>query len=138
HIGRTVGVTEGKPQLEDGCVVDVSTVVWCTGFRPNYEFLDLPSLPWDAKGLPVARHGIAEQIPGLYFIGLPFQVGLTSTLVGGAGRDAALVVRHIGQQRKFAATRRSAQLLPGKPAASAPLLSGVGHAHERNGGVAQR
>ena len=41
------------------------------------------------KGLPIAPHGIVEQIPGLYFVGLPFQVGLTSTLVGGAGRDAA-------------------------------------------------
>jgi putative flavoprotein involved in K+ transport len=80
--------------------VDVSSVVWCTGFRPNYEFLDLPSLPWDAKGLPVAPHGIVEQIPGLYFIGLPFQVGLTSTLVGGSGRDAALVLRHIEQRRR--------------------------------------
>jgi putative flavoprotein involved in K+ transport len=100
HVVRTVGVTEGKPHLEDERVVDVSSVVWCTGFRPNYEFLDLPSLPWDAKGLPVAPHGIVEQIPGLYFIGLPFQVGLTSTLVGGSGRDATLVLRHIEQRRR--------------------------------------
>lgn len=98
HIARMVGVREGKPHLEDGRMVEVSSVVWCTGFRPNFEFLDLPGLPLDAKGLPVAPHGIVAQIPGLYFMGLPFQVGLTSTLVGGAGRDAALVMRHMEQK----------------------------------------
>jgi len=84
--------------------VDVSAVVWCTGFRPSYEFLELPDCPFDDKGLPIAPHGIVGQIPGLYFVGLPFQVGLTSTLVGGAGRDAGLVVRHIAQQRNIAPT----------------------------------
>jgi putative flavoprotein involved in K+ transport len=102
HVARMVGVTGGKPRLEDGRIVDVSSVVWCTGFRPNYEFLDLTNLSLDAKGLPVAPYGIVEQIPGLYFMGLPFQVGLTSTLVGGAGRDAALVTRHIEQRQQLA------------------------------------
>jgi putative flavoprotein involved in K+ transport len=93
-------VIEGKPHLEDGRVLDASSIIWCTGFRPDFMFLDLPGLPLDAKGLPVAPHGIVEQIPGLYFVGLPLQVGLTSTLVGGAGRDAALVCQHIEQKRK--------------------------------------
>jgi putative flavoprotein involved in K+ transport len=104
HVARMSGVTEGKPCLEDGRVVDVSAVVWCTGFRPNYQFLELPDLPLDGEGLPIAPHGIVEQIPGLYFVGVPFQVGLTSTLVGGTGRDAALVVRHIAERRQTAAT----------------------------------
>jgi putative flavoprotein involved in K+ transport len=101
-VPRLAGVTEGKPSLEDGRGLDVSTVVWCTGFRPNYQFLKLPELLLDGKGLPIAPHGIVGQIPGLYFVGLPFQVGLTSTLVGGAGRDAALVVHHIARQQNVA------------------------------------
>jgi putative flavoprotein involved in K+ transport len=103
-VARLAGVKEGKPSLEDGRRLDISTVVWCTGFRPNYQFLELPELSLDGKGLPIAPHGIVEQIPGLYFVGLPFQVGLTSTLVGGVGRDAAQVVRHIAQQRNLAVT----------------------------------
>ena len=103
HVARLAGVTEGKPSLEDGRELDISAVVWCTGFRPNYQFLELPELLLDGKGLPIAPHGIVEQIPGLYFVGLPFQVGLTSTLVGGAGRDAQLVMRHIARQRNVAA-----------------------------------
>jgi putative flavoprotein involved in K+ transport len=103
-VARLAGAAEGKPSLEDGREVDISAVVWCTGFRPNYQFLQLPELVLDGKGLPIAPHGRVEQIPGLYFVGLPFQVGLTSTLVGGAGRDAALVVRHMGRERNVAAT----------------------------------
>jgi putative flavoprotein involved in K+ transport len=103
-VARLAGVTEGKPSLEDGRELDISAVVWCTGFRPNYQFLELPELLLDGKGLPLAPHGIVEQIPGLYFVGLPFQVGVTSTLVGGAGRDTALVVRHLARQRNVAAT----------------------------------
>jgi hypothetical protein len=96
--------------LEDGRALDVSAVVWCTGFRSNYNFLELPGCPFDGKGLPMAPHGIVRQVPGLYFVGLPFQIGLTSTLVGGAGRDAALVVRHIAQQRDVAAASNSVEL----------------------------
>jgi putative flavoprotein involved in K+ transport len=108
HVARLAGATEGKPRLEDGRVLDVSAVVWCTGFRPSYEFLELPDCPFDSKGWPIAPHGIVEQIPGLYFAGLPFQVGLTSTLAGGADRDAMLVVRHIARQRNELKSRMPA------------------------------
>jgi putative flavoprotein involved in K+ transport len=122
HVPRLAGVTDRKPCLEDGRGVDVSAVVWCTGFRPDYEFLELPDCPFDSRGLPIAPHGIVEHIAGLYFVGLPFQEGLTSTLVGGAGRDAQLVVRHITQQRKVAATSSTGQLRTVKLEASAQLL----------------
>jgi putative flavoprotein involved in K+ transport len=137
HVARLAGVTEGKPCLEDGRVVDVSAVIWCTGFRANYEFLELPDCPFDGKGFPIAPHGIVERIPGLYFVGLPFQVGLTSTLVGGADRDATLVVRHIGRQRNVAATASRGQLRPGKPAASARLLPEIVHSTDENRRIAR-
>ena len=98
-VPRVAGVRDGHPQLEDGAVPEVSAVVWCTGFRPNHECLDIPELPRNAKGWPIAPHGVVEAIPGLFFVGLPFQVGLTSTLVGGVGRDAEFVVREIETRR---------------------------------------
>jgi putative flavoprotein involved in K+ transport len=110
HVARLAGAANGKPYLEGGREVDVSAVVWCTGFRPSFEFLEMPGCPLDSKGSPIAPHGIVEQIPGLYFVGLPFQVGLTSTLVGGAGRDAALVVGHIARKRNVAATASGVEL----------------------------
>jgi putative flavoprotein involved in K+ transport len=95
HVPRVAGVSGGRPQLEDGRVVDAAAVIWCTGFVPHYPFLDVPACPFDAKGKPIAPHGVVRQAPGLYFLGMPFQTGLTSSLVGGVGRDAAHVVGHI-------------------------------------------
>lgn len=98
HIPRVSGVVDGKPRLDDGRILDVSAVIWCTGFRSDYLFLDFPALRFDEKGRPIAPYGIVSEIPGLYFLGVPFQVGLTSSLVGGVGRDAAVVVRHIVEE----------------------------------------
>ncbi len=137
HVARLAGVTDGRPRLEDGRGVDVSSVVWCTGFRPSYEFLHLPEYLFDGKGLPIAPHGIVGQMPGLYFVGLPFQVGLTSTLVGGAGRDARLVVRHITQHRNVAAIESGEQLGSAKLRASSQHLSGGVHAPQEES-IAQR
>ena len=138
HVARLVGVTEGKPCLKDGRTPDVSAVVWCTGFQPGYSFLELPDCPFDRKGFPIAPHGIVGQIPGLYFVGLPFQVGLTSTLIGGAGRDAQLVVRHIAQERGVDAIASPALLRTGKPQASAQLLSEIVNGADKNRRLAQR
>jgi putative flavoprotein involved in K+ transport len=94
-VPRLADAQNGKARLENGRILEIAAIVWCTGFLPNYPFLDSPALSLDEKGWPVTDHGSAPQIPGLYFLGLPFQVGLTSTLLGGAGRDAELVVRQI-------------------------------------------
>jgi putative flavoprotein involved in K+ transport len=72
---RLAGVQNGKARLENGRVLETAAVVWCTGFLPNHSFLDFPALSFDEKGWPVTDHGSASQISGLYFLGLPFQVG---------------------------------------------------------------
>ena len=41
-LARTVGVRDGLPVLDDGRVVDVRNVVWCTGFRPDFSWIDVP------------------------------------------------------------------------------------------------
>jgi putative flavoprotein involved in K+ transport len=90
---RTVGVRDGRPLLEDGTVLDVASVVWCTGFRPDYGWIHLPVT--DEDGWPVLHRGAAVAAPGLYFLGVPFLSGFTSMLVLGAGRDAEMVVRQV-------------------------------------------
>jgi putative flavoprotein involved in K+ transport len=89
------GVKNGYPLLEDGTVLNVSNVIWCTGFRPNFGWLDLP-LPTH-NGLH--NRGIVESCPGLYFMGLLFLYSLSSALVGGVGRDAEHIVDHIVSTR---------------------------------------
>jgi putative flavoprotein involved in K+ transport len=90
---RTIGVRDGRPVLADDRVLDVTNVVWCTGFRQDFSWIELPVTGDD--GWPLERRGVVESAPGLYFVGLAFQFAFASMLVGGAGRDADYVVRHL-------------------------------------------
>ncbi|ASN51161.1 NAD(P)/FAD-dependent oxidoreductase [Sinomonas sp. R1AF57] len=90
---RTVGVVDGRPQLDDGTVLDVANVLWCTGYTHDYSFVR--SLDLGPDGYPVQTDGAAEGLPGLFFVGLLFQRGLYSHLVGGVGKDARLVAEKI-------------------------------------------
>lgn len=89
---RVTGVVDGRPQLAGGRVLDVRSVVWATGYRHALGWIDLPVLGDD--GWPRETGGVTD-VPGLYFTGLSFQTSFRSMLMGGAGADAARVVRHL-------------------------------------------
>ena len=91
---RTTGVVDGMPELDDGTVVDVRNVVWCTGFEPDFSWIDVPFARED-DGYPVQYRGVVDSAPGLYFVGLVFLHSFASMLVRGTGRDAERVVTHI-------------------------------------------
>jgi putative flavoprotein involved in K+ transport len=93
RVGKTTGVRDGYPLIEGGRVVEVSNVIWCTGYAPDFSWVDLP-LP-TRGGWPIQNRGIVDSIPGLYFIGLPFLYSLSSALLGGVGRDAKHIADHI-------------------------------------------
>jgi len=97
RVPRMTGVTNGYPVLENGRVLEVSNVIWCTGFTPDYDWIDL-SLPHH-NGVPIHDRGIVESCPGLYFVGLPFLYSLSSALLGGVGRDAKHIIEHIAPGR---------------------------------------
>jgi putative flavoprotein involved in K+ transport len=69
----------------------IRTLVWATGFRPDYSWLHLPV--FDAKGRLVQREGLVA--PGLYALGLPFLRRRNSALIDGVGADAAHIADHI-------------------------------------------
>ena len=106
RVGRTAGVRDGYPLLDDGRVLKPSNVIWCTGYRPDFRWLDLP-LPTTTYGFPIQDRGIVESVPGLYFVGLPFLYSLSSALLGGVGRDAAHIVDHIASERPCRGEARS-------------------------------
>ncbi|HYX86713.1 MAG TPA: FAD-dependent oxidoreductase [Gaiellales bacterium] len=89
RVPRTEGVRDGRPALEDGRVLDVANVIWCTGFDAGFSWIDLP-----VHGELEPRHqrGIATAEPGLYFVGLEFLYSMSSSMVHGVGRDAERVV----------------------------------------------
>jgi len=97
RVGKTTGVRDGCPLVEDGRVVKASNVIWCTGYAPDFSWIDLP-LP-TRHGFPIHDRGVIEVAPGLYVIGLPFLYSLSSALIGGVGRDAGYIVDHIVSAR---------------------------------------
>jgi len=92
RLPRTAGVSDGRPVMDDGQVVDVANLVWATGYRPAFDWVHLDV--FDPAGQPVHDRGVTAE-PGLYFIGLFFLSSLASSLVGGVGRDAEYIAGHI-------------------------------------------
>ena len=90
---RAIGVQDGKPVLDDGRVIEATNVIWATGFHQDHSWIHLPVTGDD--GWPEQRRGLATNVPGLFFIGLPFMYRGGSALLGGVGRDAAYLVDHM-------------------------------------------
>ena len=93
---RVVGVEERRAVLAGGRALDVATVIWATGFRQAFGWLDLPVIGQD--GWPREERGVAVDVPGLYFCGLAMQSSFRSMLIGGVGADAAFVARRIASR----------------------------------------
>jgi putative flavoprotein involved in K+ transport len=98
RVPRTAGVQGGMPLLDDGQVLDVANVIWCTGFVPDFTWIDLEVFA--AEGDPMHDRGIVGSEPGLYFVGQFFLHALASSLVGGVGRDAEHIAKHIAASRR--------------------------------------
>src|SRR5438552_6203273 len=69
RVPKTIVVRDGLPVLEDGRVLDVANVIWCTGFRQDLGWLGVPVFGDDNR--PVHERGVAAEA-GLYFVGLDF------------------------------------------------------------------
>lgn len=79
--------------LADGTRLTPSTVLWCTGFRPSYPWLRVPGA-LDADGAPLHQAG-ASPVPGLSWMGLPWQTRLNSSIADGVDRDAQALVSRL-------------------------------------------
>lgn len=101
RVPRVEGVTAGNPELADGRVLEVASVVWATGFKADFDWIELPI--FDEDGFPIHLRGVVVQSLGLYFLGLPFQHTTTSAVIGGVGKDARYIADHLAGQdaRKF-------------------------------------
>jgi putative flavoprotein involved in K+ transport len=96
RIPRVTGVRDGLPVLEDGRVLDVANVVWCTGFQPGFSWIDLPV--FDESGRPRQDRGAADNEPGMYFLGLHFLYSMSSSMIHGVSRDAERIAQMIARR----------------------------------------
>jgi putative flavoprotein involved in K+ transport len=104
RTGKVVEVKDGRPVLEDGRVLDVANVVWCTGYHPSHAWIDLPI--FDGDGRPRHDGGVVADQPGLYFVGLNFLYAVSSTMIHGVGRDAGRIADLVSRSPLTAAASR--------------------------------
>jgi putative flavoprotein involved in K+ transport len=95
-VDKVTGVTDGRPRLADGRTLEVQNVIWCTGYNLGLSWIELPI--FDASGEPRQTSGVVDGEPGLYFVGQHFQHSVSSTMIHGVGRDAAMIARTIGKR----------------------------------------
>lgn len=93
---------DGEPMLDDGRVLEATNVIWATGFRPDFSWIEASIT--GADGWPREYRGVADDVPGLYFCGLSFQFAFSSMVLPGVGRDAAYIASRI-QQREHRSPR---------------------------------
>ncbi|MFI6501177.1 flavin-containing monooxygenase [Nonomuraea typhae] len=86
--GRVVRVDGRFVCTADGQRLAPATVIWATGYRSDYSWLQVAGALSD--GLPVHQEGVSP-IPGLVYAGLPYQRSRGSALLGWVGEDAARV-----------------------------------------------
>ena len=98
RVGRVAGIKDGQPVLEDGRVLNVTNVIWCTGFHAGFSWIDLPV--FDEQGWPEQERGIVQKLPGLYFLGHAFLYAASSTMIHGVSRDAKYIARSIAARAR--------------------------------------
>ena len=89
---RVLGAEGRTVRFEDGSELEVDAVIWATGYRPDYSWIDLPVFDSDRR----LRHrrGVTD-VPGLYFLGLTWQHTRGSALIGWVKDDAEFIAEQI-------------------------------------------
>ena len=88
---------------------DVTSIIWATGYRVDYSWLKVDS--FDETGRPVHHRGISA-VPGIYFLGLPWQTRRGSSFIFGVWQDAKLLADHIASQNSYLTRVGAAQRSP--------------------------
>lgn len=89
---RVVAASGGALKFEDGSELDVDAVIWATGYRSEYGWIDAPV--FDENGRVLHRRGVTDY-PGLFFLGLTWQHTRGSALLGWVKDDAEFISERI-------------------------------------------
>jgi putative flavoprotein involved in K+ transport len=89
---RATAATGRRVRFEDGSELEVDAVIWATGYRPDFSWIDLPIV--GSNGRLRHRRGVTD-VPGLLFLGLTWQWTRGSALIGWVKDDAAFLSERI-------------------------------------------
>jgi putative flavoprotein involved in K+ transport len=112
---RATAASGRAVRYADGSQVEVDAVIWATGYRPDYAWIDLPI--FDSDGQLRHRRGVTD-VPGLYFLGLTWQHTRGSALIGWVEDDAEFIAERIAALQK-AKKRDALEVAPGRGQAGA-------------------
>jgi putative flavoprotein involved in K+ transport len=80
----------------DYLAAGIQTVIWSVGYRTDYSWIEVPI--FDGKGYPSHQRGVTT-VPGLYFLGLPWQYTWGSGRFSGVARDATFLADYMEARR---------------------------------------
>ncbi|MBM7713563.1 putative flavoprotein involved in K+ transport [Bacillus thermophilus] len=83
-------------QFQDKSILHVQNIIWATGFQSDYSWINIKGI-LDQQGMPLQTKG-ETNIPGLYFLGLPWQTCRGSALLLGVGKDAQYIAELIDKR----------------------------------------
>ncbi|CAM1347549.1 flavin-containing monooxygenase [Tenacibaculum insulae] len=89
-VGRTKDALNEEIVFEKETVTSIKNIVWATGYRPNFKWIE--GLELDEDGYPKNYRGVSN-IEGLYFIGLPWMFTRGSATLGGVSKDASYLAK---------------------------------------------
>jgi putative flavoprotein involved in K+ transport len=89
---RVLGAAGRTLRFADRSELDVDAVIWATGYRSDFSWIDPPVL--DTNGRVQHRRGVTD-VPGLYFLGLSWQHTRGSALIGWVKDDAGFIAAQI-------------------------------------------
>ena len=94
-----------SPRLACHLGTEIKTILWATGFRPDYSWLDVPV--FDRRGSLKHDRGVVDA-PGLYVLGLPYLRRRKSSFIHGADDDVRELSSHLGEYLDLTARRACA------------------------------
>jgi putative flavoprotein involved in K+ transport len=99
---RLTKVAGRRAEFDDGAERDVDAIVWATGYRSDFSWIDIPAAKGRGGGI-IHRRGVTSA-PGLFFLGLPWQHTRGSALIGFVKDDAAFIAGQLDVRLKDRAT----------------------------------
>jgi putative flavoprotein involved in K+ transport len=121
---RVIGAQGKTVRFEDGGELDVDAIIWATGYRSDYSWLDVPVI--DGEGRVRHRRGVTD-VPGLYFLGLYWQWTRGSALVGWVKDDAEYIAQQIESLERQVSRPEVTVDDGGKMDTSSPARRTAGH-----------
>jgi putative flavoprotein involved in K+ transport len=90
---RVIDCADTEVSFADGSRREIESVLWCTGFKPGYDWIKIDDA-LDDNGGPLQERGVST-VPGLFWLGLPWQNRLNSALINGVDYESALLMRRL-------------------------------------------